>query len=158
MKKQKTNTALILIGFQNDYFAENGVLRQVIEESSKITGVLENTISLLRKIENVVVISTPIHFSADYKEINNPVGILKTIKDVGAFKVDETGSETIRELDEFKDSIVEIPGKQGLNAFVTTSLEDFLRKNEIENILFAGTVCSICIDSTGRSAFEKDLM
>lgn len=32
------NSALILIGYQNDYFATDGILHDVIEESSKSYG------------------------------------------------------------------------------------------------------------------------
>jgi len=153
MKTEKT--AIVLIGFQNDYFAKDGILQGVVEESSKVTGVLRNTLNLIRNTEDVLMISTPIVFSENYSELIDPIGILKTIKDVGAFKKGSSGSQTINELDEFKDKIIEIPGKQGLNAFINTSLEAVLKKNHITKIAFAGTVCSLCIDSTARSAFDK---
>jgi nicotinamidase-related amidase len=50
---------------------------------------------------------------------------------------------------------LEIPGKQGLNAFVHTNLEQVLKENGIKEVVLSGCVCSICIDSTGRSAAEK---
>jgi len=153
MKPQKT--ALLLIGYQNDYFSEDGILRGVVEESSKVTGVLSNTLNLINELEDVLIIATPIIFSEDYSELTEPVGILKIIKEVGAFKKGSSGSQTISELAQFKDKIIEIPGKQGLNAFINTSLEAVLKENNITNLVFAGAVCSICIDSTGRSAFEK---
>ncbi|MBT8253119.1 MAG: cysteine hydrolase [Flavobacteriaceae bacterium] len=150
------NKALILIGYQNDYFAHDGILRSVVKESSKVTNVIENTVQLLKGIDkDVLLISTPIIFSENYKELSEPVGILKTIKEVGAFKAGSKGAETIDEIKQFDDSIIEIPGKLGLNAFVGTNLEQTLRNNDIEEIIIAGTVASICIDSTGRSAFEK---
>jgi nicotinamidase-related amidase len=153
MKPQKT--AIILIGFQNDYFLEDGILRGVVEESSKVTGVLNNTLHLINALDDVLMISTPIVFSENYSELVEPEGILKTIKEVGAFKKGSSGSQTISQFDQFSGKITEIPGKQGLNAFINTSLESVLRKNNITNVAFAGTVCSICIDSTGRSAFDK---
>jgi nicotinamidase-related amidase len=148
-------TAIVLIGYQNDYFAEDGILQGVVEESSKVTGVLRNTLDLIRNTKDVLMIATPIVFSENYSELIEPVGILKTIKEVGAFKKGSSGSQTISELDQFKDKIIEIPGKQGINAFINTSLEAVLIENNITEIVFAGTVCSICIDSTGRSAFDK---
>jgi nicotinamidase-related amidase len=39
--------------------------------------------------------------------------------------------------------------------FLNTDLENILRENDIEEVVLAGCVCSICIDSTGRSAAEK---
>jgi len=106
-------------------------LTGVIEESSKNNHAVENTLDLLRTVELPMYITTPIIFSEDYSELVDPVGILKTITEVGAFKKGATGSETIPELEEFKEKITEIPGKQGLNAFVNTDLEATLRQNSL---------------------------
>jgi nicotinamidase-related amidase len=150
-------TALILIGYQNDYFASDGILHQVIEETSRIGGTLKNTIDLLERLKAtpVLLVSTPIIFTPDYSELVDPVGILKTIVEVGAFKAGEKGSETIPELFSFGERIVKVPGKRGLNAFSNTDLDDLLKEKGIKDVLLAGVVTSICIDSTGRSAFER---
>ena len=63
--------------------------------------------------------------------------------------------ETIDEIKNIEKNILTVPGKLGLNAFINTSLDEVLKKNNIEEVILAGTVASICIDSTGRSAFEK---
>ena len=120
----KNSTAGILIGYQNDYFASDGILTGVIEESSKNNHVVENTLDLLRTVDLSMFITTPIIFSDDYSELADPVGILKTITEVGAFKKGTTGSETIPELEEFKDKITEIPGK------------DFQRSKKTARLLF----------------------
>ena len=150
-------TALILIGFQNDYFANDGILHSVIEESSRATGSLANTLSLLEHGGSRfgLVVSTPIHFTEDYSELEDPVGILATIRDVGAFKAGTRGAAVIDELAPYADLIREVPGKRGLNAFSNTDLDALLRAHDIEQIVLAGTVTSICIDSTGRSAAER---
>lgn len=154
--KTPTRTALLLIGFQNDYFANEGILHSVIEESSRVSGVLQNTLTLpdASAEQFDLIISTPILFTDGYSELVDPVGILRTIKDVGAFKAGQFGSETIPEFDAYKDIITEIPGKRGLNAFSNTHLEALLRENGIEHLVLAGTVTSICIDSTGRHAAD----
>ena len=41
-----SETALILIGFQNDYFGQDGILTAVVEESAKTNDVLANTLAL----------------------------------------------------------------------------------------------------------------
>jgi nicotinamidase-related amidase len=48
-----------------------------------------------------------------------------------------------------------VPGKRGLNAFARTELEDVLKQYDIEHVVPAGVVTSICIDSTGRAAHER---
>ena len=148
------NTALILIGYQNDYFADGGILHENIEYPE---GVLKKTLKMLDVLVNtdMLIITTPIIFTPDYSELNDPVGILKIIKNVGAFKHGSPGAETIPEIRKYGDRIIEIPGKIGLNAFVGTHLDDVLQSRGIENIILAGAVTSVCIDSTGRSAYER---
>ncbi len=150
-------TALILIGYQNDYFADDGILHGVIEASSKATNALENTVNLLKSLAGtpVLKVATPIIFSQSYEEIVEPVGILKIIKEVGAFNANSAGSKTIDEFSQFKDDILEIPGKCGFNAFVNTALGEILKAHDITDVILAGAVTSICIDSTGRFAHEQ---
>lgn len=150
------NTALLLIGLQNDYFAADGILSAVIAESAKTNNVLANILALLDRVEdrNLLVIHTPIVFTEDYSELVEPVGILRAIKEAQAFKAGTRGCETIDEIRERGDQILEIPGKRGLNAFSNTELEQTLHEHGIQNLVIAGAVTSICVDSTGRSAFE----
>ena len=149
------STALVLIGYQNDYFAEDGVLHAVIEESTKT--VLANTLAMIEALKDsdVLIVTTPIVFTPDYSELVDPVGILKIIKDAGAFRSRTTGVKTIPEILAFGDRIVEVPGKRGFDAFADTGLDNILKAHEVTDIVFAGAVTSICIDSTGRAAFEK---
>ena len=150
------DTALILIGFQNDYFGSEGILKSVIENGESADTVLRNTVSLLKAIKDtdISMISTPIIFSADYSEILQADGILTAIKEAGAFKEGTEGAETIDELKSFGDRLIEIPGKRGFNAFVKTDLDAILAEKGIKNVIFAGAVTSICIDSTARAAYE----
>ncbi len=148
-------TALVLIGYQNDYFAEDGILHGVIESSTQ--SVLKNTIELIKSLEDTeaLIITTPINFTPDYSELIDPVGILQVIKDAGAFKAKTSGAGTIPEILAFGKRIFEVPGKRGLNAFASTNLDKILQKRGITTIALAGAITSICIDSTGRAAFEK---
>ncbi|HHT9127003.1 MAG TPA: cysteine hydrolase family protein [Candidatus Brocadiia bacterium] len=150
-------TALLLISFQNDFFASNGVLRRVIEESSRVTNVLANTVDLVEHllITPVLIISTPIIFTEDYSElIGKPIGILKTIKEARAFKRGTKGAEIVPELRRFGDRIIEVPGRRGFNAFSNTDLNVILQQRNITNVVLTGAVTSICVDPTGRYAFE----
>lgn len=151
------HTALVLIGYQNDYFATDGVLYCVIEESSRVTGTLANTLDLLEclSVSSILIVDTPIVFTPNYSELAEPVGILKTIKELGAFKAGTKGAETIPELRRFGERIMEVPGKRGLNAFSNTDLAHLFQQRGIQHVVLAGVVTSICVDSTGRSAYER---
>jgi nicotinamidase-related amidase len=150
-------TAIILIGFQNDYFLPTGVLYQVIEAAARASKVLANTLDLVARLAKtpVTLICTPISFTPDYSELKDPVGILKAVRDLGAFQHGKEGSETIAELRQFGDRILSVPGKRGLNAFSNTALDAVLKERGIEDVVIAGVVTSICVDSTGRFAAEQ---
>jgi nicotinamidase-related amidase len=154
---QIEKTAVVLIGYQNDYFADDGILRAVIDEPKRINNVLLNTLALMEavKYSSIVLVTTPIVFTNDYSELVEPAGILKAVKEAGAFKSGTKGSETIKELIAYGERILEVPGKRGLNAFSNTNLHEILQEKGVTDVCLAGTVTSVCIDSTGRSASEK---
>jgi nicotinamidase-related amidase len=147
-------TALVLIGFQNDYFADDGILRDVIENRSQLVTNMVDLVEHLRSLP-ILIVNTPVIFAPDYSELVEPVGILKIVKEAGAFRAGTKGAETILELCRFGERIVEVPGKRGLNAFSNTDLDHLLRARAINNVILAGVATSICIDSTGRSAYER---
>jgi nicotinamidase-related amidase len=149
------NTALILVGYQNDYFGKQGVLHQVVEESSRVNNVITNTVDLIDNLpDGVLIVSTPITFTCTYEELLEPVGILKNIKEAGALQAGTKGVEAIEELSPFKSRIVEVSGRRGFNAFAYTDLHLRLQEKKITNVVIAGAITSICIDSTGRHAHE----
>ena len=152
-----SKTAILLIGFQNDYFSEDGILHGVIEANARETGVLENTLELLRQVQDseALLINLPILFSSDYHELQNPTGLLALIKEVGAFRRNTPGGEVSSEIMAFGDRIMHLTGKTGFNAFLGTDLEKTLRSHGIEHVVLAGVVTSVCLDSTGRAAAEK---
>ena len=151
------STAVILIGYQNDYFAEDGILHAVIEEVDRVNHVLDNTIAMLDGLKDseTLLIATPIIFTEDYSELSDPQGILKAVKDSKAFCAGTPGAETIDQLKAFGERIMEIPGKRGLNAFSNTDLAKLLQERGVTHVVFAGAVTSVCIDSSARAAFDR---
>lgn len=150
-------TALILVGYQNDYFAKDGILRGVVQEPHRVDRVLANTLAFIAQAAEtpMTIISTPIVLAPDYRALASPVGILTTIKESGAFKAGTAGADTIPELLALGERIMYVTGKVGFNAFSNTSLEGVLKERGIKHVLVAGMVTSLCIDSTGRAAYER---
>ena len=150
------NTALLLIGFQNDYLSEGGALNAVIDQNAKETGVLKNTLRLIDAIKDtdLPIINTPILFSADYHELLEPKGLMATIKEVGAFRRDAWGGEVIPDIMGYGDRITHLEGKTWFSSFQGTSLKEFLEERNIQNLALAGVVTSLCIDSTARAAAD----
>jgi nicotinamidase-related amidase len=149
--------AVVFIGYQNDYFAEDGVLQSVIEEPGRTREVLANTLAMIEALKETpaMLVATPIVFTPDYSELVEPEGILKAIKAAGAFRLGTKGGQTIPEFVAYGERILEVTGKRGLNAFSNTKLHEKLQEKEVTDIYLAGAVTSICIDSTGRAAFEQ---
>lgn len=152
-----SKTALLLIGFQRDYFDPEGVLYPVVEESHRLSGTLEHTIQVIDKILDspVTIVNTPIVFSETYHEIENPMGILKAIKEAEAFKIGTAGAEVIPQIKKYGDRIETIPGKRGFNAFSNTDLKEYLDQKGIEHLAIAGCVTSLCVNATALSAKES---
>jgi nicotinamidase-related amidase len=151
------STALILVGYQNDYFAPNGILRGVVEEPNRVDSVLANTLAFIHAMAPtaMTIIATPIVLEPSYRALANSVGILDTIKAAGAFKAGTSGADNIPELAAFGDRITYVKGKVGFNAFSNTELDRVMRDRRIKDVLVAGMVTSLCIDSTGRAAYER---
>jgi nicotinamidase-related amidase len=151
------STAVILVGYQNDYFAANGILRGVVEEPNRVDQVLANSLSFIRAMAPtpLTIIATPIVLEPEYRALANSVGILDTIKASGAFKAGTSGADTIPELAAFGDRVTYVTGKVGFNAFSNTELGRVMKERGIKNVLVAGMVTSLCIDSTGRAAYER---
>jgi len=156
MKFKPEETALVLIGFQNDYFSTDGILHGVIESTVTPKKILPKTVKLVNHLKNlnVKVFHTPILFSSNYAELPNPVGLMAKIKEVGAFKRNTFGGNTVPEIYQLQNTVKELFGKTGFNAFNSTELHSTLSALKIKNIAFAGVVTSICIDSSARAAFE----
>ena len=151
-----SRSAVLLIGFQNDYFAADGILHQVLESSEQTADVLDRTLSLLSSLEeqDVPAISVPILFSADYSELTNPVGLMAQIRDIGAFQRDSSGGAEVPELMALGDRVEHVYGKTSFNAFNGTKLHERLQELDVEHLIICGVVTSVCIDSTGRAASE----
>lgn len=152
----QSKTAVLLIGFQNDYFAGDGILHQVLESPEQTVGVLTRTLSLLASFEgqDVPIISVPILFSADYNELTNPVGLMAQIRDIGAFQRDSSGGAEVPELMALGDRIEHVYGKTGFNAFNGTKLHERLQELGVKHLILCGVVTSVCVDSTGRAAAD----
>lgn len=153
---EPTKTAILLVGYQNDYFAEDGILHKVIEANAAENRVLDNTLELLDQYSDTdaLFINLPILFSPDYHELQNPAGLLALIKEVGAFRRNTTGGAVSPEIMSLGDRVQHLEGKTGFNAFLGTKLETTLKENGVDHVILAGVVTSVCIDSTGRAAAE----
>lgn len=152
----RNTTAIILIGFQNDYFSKSGILHGALEDSEQVSRVLASTMDLLHKLDKteVLMLDTPIIFAENYPELVDPIGILKIIKDNRAFLAGSGGADTLDEIKSMGNRVMTLPGKRGLDCFSNTNVDQVLKDNNIKDVIIAGAVTSLCIDTGGRRAAE----
>lgn len=150
-------TALVLVGFQNEYFAPDGSLRRDIDSSQGADQVLATTVALVERLAGtkVLLVSTPIVFTPTYEELVDPVGLLAAIKAKGAFQRGTEGARLAVELGRFGSRIVEVAGRRGLNAFSDPGLDDLLAGRGIVDVVLAGALACVNVDSTARSAYQR---
>jgi nicotinamidase-related amidase len=124
--------ALIIIDIQNDYF-ENGALPLVnpVEASSNVKKVLQY-----------------------FREKNLPIAHIQHVSPDGApFMVLGTKGaeihENVKPLDREK-----VFQKNYPNSFRETGLLDYLKKNEVTDVVITGMMTHMCVDATVRAAFD----
>ncbi|GAC1531261.1 MAG: hypothetical protein NVS3B12_06960 [Acidimicrobiales bacterium] len=149
-------TALVLVGFQNEYFTPNGIMRRGFTDDAP-ERVLAATTLLVEQLlsTDVMVVSAPIVFTPTYEELPDPVGVLAEIKRRGAFRAGTDGALVVKELARSGPRIVDVGGRRGLNAFANTRLDDVLVGGGIVDVIVAGALTCLCVDSTARSAYTR---
>lgn len=150
---------IVLIGYQNDYFAADGILKDVLKGDPSPSQVMENTLNFLAPMmaTQASIFITPIVFTKDYSEITTASGILKVIREYKAFQNGQKGAQLSPEIQALGDRVTIVEGKRGLNAFYETPLRQMIEQQNIDHIIFAGAVTSVCIDSSARYAYEQGL-
>lgn len=150
-------TALLLIEYQNDFTSEGGALHDGVKEVMATTGMLQNSVKMAAAARKagVQVMYAPITFAEGYNEItSHPYGILKGVVDSKAFQKGTWGAEIVDVLKPEPDDIV-IEGKRGLDTFASTNLDFILRSKGIRTLIVAGFLSNCCVESTGRTGYER---
>lgn len=151
-----SQTALVLIEFQNDFTSKGGVFHGAVAPVMEQTGMLQKTAELVgaARAAGASIIHVPITFAEGYYEITgHPYGILKGVVDNNAFVKGTWGAQIVDALAPQAGDIV-IEGKRGLDAFASTNLDFILRSKGIQNVILGGFLTNCCVESTMRTAYE----
>ncbi|WP_438382601.1 isochorismatase family cysteine hydrolase [Asaia sp. BMEF1] len=152
-----SQTALVLIEYQNDFLSEGGALHEGVRAELVRTNMLAHTEALVREARDkgVKVVWVPIEFAPGYPELSTvPYGILAGVKATNAFRIGSWGAQIVESLKPQEGDIV-IAGKRGLCGFASTNLDFVLRQNGITRIALGGLLTDCCVESTMRSAYER---
>lgn len=150
-------TALVLVGFQNEYFGPEGTLRSEIDDGDAPGQILATTVGLVERLSatKALVVAAPIVFTPTYSELIKPVGVLAAIKAKRAFQRGSEGAQMASELKRFGPRISDVPGRRGLNAFLDTGLDELLAACDIIDVVMAGALSCVNVDASARSAHDR---
>jgi len=151
-----SETALVLIEYQNEFTSEGGGLHDAVKECMDATGTIANSKKVMdvARVAGCTIIHVPIAFEEGHQEIaKNPYGILAPIKENKLFKSGEWASEICETMKPAPSDII-CKGKGGLCGFASTNLDFLLRQNQIKNVVLGGFLTNCCVESTMRSAYE----
>jgi len=151
-----SEVAVVLTGYQKEFCSPDGKLHAFVKDMLSPYKIIENTVDFVKRAKDkrIPVYIASIIFSPGYPELEHPVGILKSIKDIGAFLKDTKGAEVIDELKPFMNYIIEVKGKTGLSCFGHTNLDEQLRGKNISTIAVAGLLTNVCVESTARAGYD----
>lgn len=151
-----SETALVLIEYQNDFMSEGGVLHEGVRGEMARTKMLPHTKTLVEKVRTlgIKVVWVPISFAPGHPELGaSPYGILGNVKAANAFVAGEWGSAIVDELTPHESDLI-VAGKRGLCGFASTNLDFILRHNGVKRIALGGFLTNCCVESTMRTAYE----
>ncbi len=161
-KAQQLNpkeTAVLFVDFQNEFAAENGNLYPILKDELKRKNVLENAIELVKaaRQRGVLIVHTTAGYSPGYVELDrsNPGLFHKIVVARKAFAAGSPGTEIWAPIRPgANDTDIVLKGRSAMSGFQGTDLNRVLRTRGIKSLAIAGFVTNICVEQTGRDAYD----
>jgi len=154
-KLDPSETALVLIEYQNEFTTEGGALYEAVKPCLDKYQTIANSKKTMdaARMAGCTIIHVPIAFEDGHKEISGDFGILQAIKEGKTFKANEWGSAICDTMKPGPTDLI-CKGKSGLCGFHSTNLDFLLRQNGIKNVVLGGFLTNCCVESTMRTAYE----
>ena len=148
-------TAVLVIDFINDIVHLKGKILDTATFVEK-NNVIENANQMIAYArQNKIPIGfVKVGFSENYLECPAHSPVFGKAKEWKAFQLNTWGTEFHEKLDVKPDDFVIV--KHRVSAFYATSLETFLRANQIENLILTGVSTDMAIQTTARDAHDRD--
>lgn len=148
--------ALLCVDLVNDYVSKDGKLAEGFAEFAKDKDVLQrvNRIQEHFREQGGLVIHARTRFNEDYMEINSHNPYYNKVRDLGALKMKEWGSEFPEEVAPKKGE-VQIT-KHRNSPFYRSRLELVLRTQKVEELYIIGCGTAAAISLAAREAADRD--
>lgn len=156
MGLKASETAVVMIEFQNEFCSEGGACYDIVKDEMARQNTVANAAKLQKaaREKGALVAMTPFIFDEEVAKSWDMEGIVKVAKEGNAFRPGSWGAEIIEEVKpEPTDAMVH--GKASLCGFNGTNLEKILQSAHIRNVICCGFLTNICVESTMRTAYDK---
>lgn len=149
-------SALILIDVLNDFLAEDGKLNESIEPMLTKLGTKANLLRLLTgaRAAGLPVFYVPHGIDANsFDDIPRILPHMQFALDNQVFWKGSHGADFYEPLKPQPGDVI-IKQHRQFNGFIGTDLDEKLRENGIQKVIFAGLTSHTCVEGTGRHAME----
>lgn len=152
---QASQTAVVLIEFQNEFCKQGGKLYDMVKDEMARLDTVTNAVNLAKKAreKGCLLIHCPFVYDERWAEEHQVCGIIAEAAKQGAFRPGQWGTEFIQELTPAEDDEV-LSGKHALSAFTNTQLAQILEARGIKNLAVAGFLSNVCVEGTARTAYD----
>jgi ureidoacrylate peracid hydrolase len=149
--------ALIVIDMQNGFCDAEGFMNKIgldYTTSAAAAGPIKSLLEASREA-GIPVFFTRYALNADYSDAGLLIDLFPAIKDAGGMIRDTWDADVI-------DALQPLPGevvidKTRYSAFYDTDLEARLRALGVDTLIVCGVTTNICVESTVRDAFFRDI-
>ncbi len=150
-----SDTAVVLIEFQNEFCTAGGKLYEVVKDEMARQDTISHAVTLARKArqKGCLVIHCPFVYDESWAREHGVCGIIADAAESGAFRPGQWGTQLIDELTPVEGDEV-LSGKHALSGFVNTELHAILTSNGVKNVAIAGFLSNVCVEGTARSAYD----
>lgn len=155
----KSRSAIVLIEFQNEWLAEDGILQtRLIKDKEPFQAAVQNAAKVLESARkyNFTIAHAGLDLSLDptYRLFNqgkNVLGLRKAIPMAKTWQKD--GSGFVEPFVPKEEEFI-VSGRSGASVLKNSTLDPFLRNNDIANLFFMGFATHVCVESSLREAHD----
>jgi len=148
--------ALVMIEFQNEWLAEDGGLRFLIEDEAEFEAAVDGGREALASAREagMPVVHVGLRFSEGYPELRPAEhGLRAAIPRAGTWLAESEGAAFHEDFQPAAGELVP-RGRNGASGFAGSDLDALLRERGIETLYLAGFALHVCVESTLREAHD----
>src|SRR6185312_16015699 len=156
VKNNPSNSALLLIEFQQEWLSEQGKLHHRFTDKEQFLNSIANAKEVLSAARHakLAIAHSGLQYSNDYKELGkSEYGVRAGIKARQTFLAASTGSQFAEPFVPHESEFI-VSGRTGASSFAGSNLDSYLRNNRIQTLFIMGYALHACVESTLRAAHD----